>query len=133
MNAEWFAPRPMTSKALQMPRAENLGAKQNGARSGGRTGRLLVRSAWGNPGPQGGRAGFQRTGRPLRFWGRKMGATPPIRKCESRIHSRQKRISRGGTNRFSLKPRVVLSQFLPWLHDRLAQTPQKAPAKNGSP
>src|SRR5258708_24991367 len=67
MNAEWFAPRPMTSKALQMPRAENLGAKQNGARSGGRTGRLLVRSAWGNPGPQGrrGRVSEDMTSSPL--------------------------------------------------------------------
>src|SRR5437762_11366003 len=100
MNAEWVAPRPMTSKGSQMPRADFGGRNKTAPGRGGGPGACLSEALGGIRTRRGNGAGFKRAYRPLRFWKRKMGSTLSIQKCESRIHSRQKRICRGGTKPF---------------------------------
>src|SRR5204863_10193197 len=102
MNAEWVGPRPMTSQAKgHRCGGPNFGGQNKTAPGrGGGPGACLSEALGGIRARRGNGAGFKRACHPLRFWKRKMGSTLSIQKCESRIHSRQKRICRGGTKPF---------------------------------
>src|SRR5712671_2302167 len=59
MNAEWFAPRPMTSKASQMPRAEIWGQNKTAPGRGGGPGACLSEALGGNRARRGNGTGIR--------------------------------------------------------------------------
>src|ERR1700730_14105168 len=78
MNAEWFAPRPMTSKGYRCRGLKFWGQNKTAPGRGGADRAPACQKRLGESGPAGETGPGLRGFGPLRFWSRKMGTAPRI-------------------------------------------------------
>ena len=89
----WAGDRNANGAMGSQRTTDATGRRKNGARSGGRTGRLLVRSAWGKSGPAGetgpSKEGLALSASELMKWGRVTGQNARITHAVSaKMHTR---------------------------------------------
>src|SRR5437762_10048200 len=116
-----------------MRRDDNVKQK-NGARSGGMTGRLLFRSAWGKSGPAGETGPVTRgLWRPLRFWMLEVVIPRPAQNAIRACDIGKNAYGKQELCQIRAMLRDALSQIPRKLHGRLAQMQQTTSARTGFP